>query len=321
MSSTAYKGNLTVGGPSLDKSKLQLRRPTPDSDVLASSDEDREHVRPPIRPAPGSYSGGRRLSSSWLHDIQPNRKNSLPSTSIVDSQPTTPSLEQPQQSRPGASAFSWNTNSFAGSQSGSRLREVVPSPTSAFAPADKALPSPTTLDSDNGIGFLLNQQLPIRKAVRSQSYSIGQGDIENSPVGKFSAHLRSSLRHRPSKPSLLGESGVGAGLSQLREDDADEVESSNGSEHGVRLPAGYWEREQNQALLKQAAVENARARNRATSTGSPVQHAQNRRKTTAGLRNVSYGTADYAIDELDDSEAPANMNHPSLALMRRYTET
>jgi hypothetical protein len=313
MSSTAYKGNLTVGGPSLDKSKLQLRRPTPDSDVLASSDEDREHVqRPPVRQA-GSYSGARRLSSSWLHDIQPNRKNSLPSVSFAESQPTTPSLELPQQSRPGTSAFSWNTNSFSTNQSGSRLREVLPSPTSAFAPSDRPLPSPTTVEADNGIGFLLNQQqLPLRKSVRSQSYSIGQGDIENSPVGKFSVHLRSNLRHRPSKPSLLGESGVG--LSQLREDDADEVESSNGSEHGVRLPAGYWEREQKQALLKQAAVENARARNRATSTGSPV--SQHRRKTTAGLRNAPYGTADYAIEELDDPGA--NMSHPSLA--RRFSE-
>jgi hypothetical protein len=313
MSSAAYKGNLTVG---VDKSKLQLRRPTPDSDVLASSDEDREHVpRPPIRQATGSYSGGRRLSSSWLHDIQPNRKNSLPSTSFAESQPTTPSLELPQQqSRPSTSAFSWNTNSFTSSQSGSRLREVLPSPTSAFAPGNQPLPSPTTVEVENPIGFLLNQQLPTRKSVRSQSYSIGQGDIENSPVGKFSVHLRSNLRHRPSKPSLLGESGVG--LSQLREDEADEVESSNGSEHGVRLPAGYWEREQNQALLKQAAVENARARNRATSTGSPI--SQHRRKTTAGLRNASYGPADYAIEEMDDPDA--NMSHPSLGLTRRFSE-
>jgi hypothetical protein len=318
MSSTAYKGNLTVGGPSLDKSKLQLRRPTPDSDVLASSDEDRDHVqtRPPIRQAPGSYSGARRLSSSWLHDIQPNRKNSLPSTSFADPLPSTPSLDLPH-SRPSTSSFAWNTNSFSSNPSGSRLREVLPSPTSAFAPGDKPLPSPTTVDHDNGIGFLLNQQhqLPLRKAVRSQSYSIGQGDIENSPVGKFSAHLRSSnLRHRPSKPSLLGESGQG--LSQLREDEGDEVESSNGSEHGVRLPQGYWEKEHQSTLLKQAAEQSARARNRATSTGSPI--SQHRRKTTAGLRNPPYGTADYAIEEMDDQEP--NMSHPSLALTRRFSE-
>lgn len=314
MSSTVYKGNLTVGGPSLDKSKLQFRRPTPDSDVLASSDEDRDHVRPVVRP--GAYPGGRRQSSSWLHDIQPNRKSSLPGNSFADSQPSTPSLELPQQSRPSTSAFPWNTNSFTSAQSGSRLKEVLPSPTSAFAPGDRPLPSPTTVETDEGIGFLLNQQLPIRKSVRSQSYSIGQGDIENSPVGKFSAHLRTNLRHRPSKPSLLGESAIG--LSQLREDEVDEVESSNGSEHGVRLPVGYWEREQKQALLKQAAVENARARNRATSTGSPVSQQQ-RRKTTAGFRNVSYGTTtDYAIEELDDTEA--NMNHPNPALTRRFSE-
>lgn len=318
MSSAAYKGNLTVGGPSMDKSKSLLRRPTPDSDVLASSDEDREPhmIRPPIRQATSSYSGARRLSSSWLHDIQPNRKNSLPSVSFAEPQPTTPTLELPQQSRPGPSAFAWNTNSFTSTQSGSRLREVVPSPTSAFAPGDRPLPSPTTVETDNGIGFLLNQQQqhPFRKAVRSQSYSIGQGDIENSPVGKFSVHLRSNLRHRPSKPSLLGDSGVG--LSQLREDDVDEIDPMSGTEHGVRLPPGYWEREQNQALLKQAAVENARARNRATSTGSPV--SQQRRKTTAGLRNPPYGAADYAIEELDDTEA--TISHPAMGLTRRFSE-
>jgi len=168
MSSTAYKGNLTVGGPSLDKSKLQLRRPTPDSDVLASSDEDRDHVRPPIRQAPGSYSGGRRLSSSWLHDIQPNRKNSLPATSFADPQPATPTLDL-GQSRPSTSSFAWNTNSFSSGQSGSRLREVVPSPTPAFGP-ERPLTSPTTIKIDSSIALLLNQQcLPLSKAVCSKT--------------------------------------------------------------------------------------------------------------------------------------------------------
>ncbi|KAF1845428.1 uncharacterized protein K460DRAFT_281921 [Cucurbitaria berberidis CBS 394.84] len=318
MSSNSYKGGLTVGGSALEKSKLQLRRPTPDSDVLASSDDDREHVPTVVRPTPGGYPGGRRPSSGWLQDIQPNRKFSLPSVSFAGSQPTTPSIELPQQSRPGTSAFQWNTASFTSGQSNIRFKDVLPSPTSGHAPNDKPLPSPTNIEGDEGIGFLLNQQNsnPLRKSVRSQSYSIGQGDIENSPVGQFSAaRLRSGVRHRPSKPSLLGESAIG--LSQLREDEADEVESSNGSEHGVRLPTGYWEREQKQALLKQAAVENARARNRATSSGSPV--LQQRRKTTAGLRNVAYGsTTEYAIEELDDPVA--TMNHPTLTLTRRFSE-
>ncbi|KAF1944768.1 PSP1-domain-containing protein [Clathrospora elynae] len=315
MSTNAYKGSLTVGGSALEKSKLQLRRPTPDSDVLASSDDDREHVAAVVRPAAGGYPGGRRPSSGWLQDIQPNRKYSLPSVSLAGSQPTTPALELPQQARPSTSSFPWNTTSFTPSQSNSRFKEA--SPTSAYAPSD----SPTTLEGDDGIGFLLNQQNPnpVRKAVRSQSYSIGQGDIEYSPVGRFSRHPPNvSLRHRPSKPSLLGESAIG--LSQLREDEADEVASSNGSEHGIRLPTGYWEREQKQALLKQAAMENARARNRATSTGSPVYQLQPlRRKTTAGMRNSSYSsTAEYAIEELDDAE-PA-INHPASSLTRRFSE-
>lgn len=323
MSSSTYKGNLSVGGSALDKSKLQLRRPTPDSDVLASSDDDREHVPTVARPA-GGYPGGRRPSSGWLQDIQPNRKFSLPSVSFPGSQPTTPSLELPNQSRPTPSAFPWNTSSFSNTQANSRLKEVVPSPTSAHFPGEKPLPSPAAPENEEGISFLLNQQNPIRKAVRSQSYSIGQGDLEHSPVGHFSSRVRSTagVRHRPSKPSLLGDSGVG--LSQLREDDIDEVDSTNSSEHGVRLPQGYWEREQTQALLKQAAVESARARNRATSTTSPVyQHPPppQRRKTTAGLRGLSYvGTADYAIEEHEDNSDFYSQPLPPTSLTRRFSE-
>ncbi|KAF3008506.1 hypothetical protein E8E13_005553 [Curvularia kusanoi] len=293
MSSSTYKGNLSVGGSALDKSKLQLRRPTPDSDVLASSDDDREHVPTVPRPA-GGHPGGRRPSSGWLQDIQPNRKFSLPSVSFAGSQPTTPSIELPNLSRSSTAAFPWNTSSFSSNQANSRLKEVVPSPTSAHFPSEKPLPSPAA--AEDGIGFLLSQSNPIRKAVRSQSYSIGQGDMDSSPV--FSSRVRSTVRNRPSKPSLLGDSGVG--LSQLREDDIDEIDPLTSTEHGVRLPQGYWEREQKQALLKQAAVESARARNRATSTSSPVyQHPPppQRRQTTAGLRGMSY--ADTAIEDTE----------------------
>jgi hypothetical protein len=322
MSSPAYKNNLSVGGSALEKSKLQLRRPTPDSDVLASSDEDREHVPTVVRPPAGGHPGGRRPSTGWLQDIQPNRKFSLPSVSFASSQPTTPALELPSQSRPGTSAFPWNTSSFTSSQGSSRLKEVLPSPTSAHFNSEKPLHSPTAAaEADDGIGFLLNQHNPVRKAVRSQSYSIGQGDIENSPVGQFSARLRSSagVRHRPSKPSLLGESTLG--LSQLREDEVDEIES-NGSEHGIRLPPGYWEREQKQALLKQAAMENARARNRAPSTSSPVnqQPQPQRRMTTAGLRNNPYtNLPDNAIEEMDDTDG-AMSGHPASPFVRRFSE-
>lgn len=310
MSGPQFKSGLT---PSFaDKAKVQMRRPTPDSDVIASSDDDHDHMPQAARPAPAALAaGGRRPSSGWLQDIQPNRKYSLPSVSLAGlgsgSHPTTPALELPQQqSRPSTSSFPWNTNSFGGSQSGTRLKEVLPSPTSVHASGDKPLPSPTNNDTDEGIAFLLNQQNPIRKSVRSQSYSIGQADLENSSLGQFSNRLRTSVRHRPSKPSLLGE-----GLSQLREDDIDDIESSNGSEQGIRLPPGYWEREQKQALLKQAAEQNARARHRAGSTASPANLS---RKSPAGPNAMS---SDYAIEELDYEQLA---HSPNMSLTRRFSE-
>jgi hypothetical protein len=81
MASTPYKNNLTVGGSPFDKAKLQMRRPTPDSDVLASSDDDHEAVAPPpTRPTGAPFATARR--PSWMAQDLPNRKNSLPSVSL-----------------------------------------------------------------------------------------------------------------------------------------------------------------------------------------------------------------------------------------------
>jgi len=307
MSASTFKSGLSVGATA---SKL-MRRPTPDSEAVASSDDDRDHVVP-ARPAGNPlYTGGRRPSSGWLQDIQPNRKYSLPSVSFAGSQPTTPSLELSGQARPSTSSFPWNTSSFTSTPSNTRFKEVLPSPTSAHGPGDKAFPSPSTIEADDGIGFLLSQQHAVRKSVRSQSYSVGQGEIDNQ-----ASRLRSSLRHRPSKPSLLGEPTVG--LAQLREDDIDEIESSNGSEGGTRLPAGYWEQEhkqKQQALLKQAAMENARARTRGVSSesqGPPTSQ----RKTPQSIRSAYQN--DHSIDDSTDTQG--NTETPTMTLTRRFSE-
>jgi hypothetical protein len=68
-------------------------------------------------------------------------------------------------------------------------------------------------------------------------------------------------------------------------------------------------------------IRNYECSGRSTSTSRmllPSSISQHRRKTTAGIRNASYGTADYAIDELDDPEA--NMKHPNSVLARRFSE-
>jgi hypothetical protein len=104
------------------------------------------------------------------------------------------------------------------------------------------------------------------------------------------------MRHRPSKPSLLGE-----GLSQLREDDADELESSNGSDGGARLPSDYWQQQAAQGLLKQASETNARQRTRAESTVSAVQIGARSLVGQAG--QATSRLDDLAIDGLDDSDS------------------
>jgi hypothetical protein len=309
MSSNSYKGGLTVGGPAFDKSKLQMRRPTPDSDALASSDEDRDHV-PPARPVANAvYPGGRRPSSGWLQDIPMNRKFSLPSVSFAGSQPTTPSFDTTVTRPPTTtSSFPWNTPSFApANQPGSHLKNAIPSPTSAHQPG---LVSP---EQEEPINLLLNQQNSVRKTVRSQSYSVGQGDVDSSLL-HHNTRTRTSVRHRPSKPSLLSESTHRLG--HLHEVDSDDIESSNGSEQGVRLPADYHERERQreQTLLRQVAEQNARARNRATSTGSPNSNPA--RKTTQYTRTPIMSQSDYAIEELDDGQ----LDSPKLGITRRFSE-
>lgn len=300
MSGNMYKGGLSAGG--LDKAKLQqMRRPTPDSDAVASSDD--EHI--PALPRAGVYPTGRRPSAGWLQDIQPSRKFSLPSTSLAASQPTTPSIEVNHPSRQPTSSLMWNTNLFT-PQGGSRRKEVLPSPTSNH-PGDRHVPSPTQIEAEEGIGFLLNNS-PVRKQVRSQSYSVGQADLDG---GQYT-RMRSSLRHRPSKPSLLGD-GL-AQLGQVREDDLDEIESSNGSQQGVPLPADYWEREGKQSLLKQVTKSNTRSPYR-MSAASP----SGRRKSA-----VPRSSTEAAIDELDleelDMDNETSMQYQIAALTRRYSE-
>lgn len=306
MSANTFKNKLTVGGPSFDKSKLAMRRPTPDSDVLASSDDDHETVIPP-RPVGAPYASGRR--QSWLSDI-PNRKMSLPSVSLGSQPAATPSLDLSGQIRPSTT---WNISSFTANSSANRNKDVLPSPTSAHGPGDKPFGFGLSSETDESTGFMLGQPGGVRKSVRSQSYSVGQGEIDNQ-----ASRLRSSLRHRPSKPSLLGESAVGLG--QLREDDIDEIESSNGSNQGIALPPGYWDREQQDLKLtamKQAAYDNARTAMDPSRTRSRGSFAAEASGPPPGLpRKLSLSTRSMTQNDINEDAG----DHTMMPLMRRYSE-
>ena len=117
----------------------------------------------------------------------------------------------------------------------SRVNEVLASPTTSVSTADD-LRSPALREhgASSNIPFEIPLE-PIYKNHRSQSYSAGQLERDNMlPYGGL-MKTRTGLANRPSRPSMLND-GARDALASLREDE-DDLESSNGSEQGVRLAA------------------------------------------------------------------------------------
>ncbi|KAJ5403535.1 PSP1 C-terminal [Penicillium cosmopolitanum] len=187
----------------LEKGHPGVRRSTPDSEALASSDDDGEHnplsqtiTAPATKPV-------RR--TSWLNEvpISIQRKHSLPGGPLASapSNPASPSGDQPpwaSSTSPGlSSSFNWNQsggsqypwgtgiwNTESRKEPPPRLSEIVPSPTMTNPPAvnaslgDEMLsPITRTISGESAIPFSIPLH-PTPKTYRSQSYSVGQMDPE-----------------------------------------------------------------------------------------------------------------------------------------------
>ena len=193
----------------LEKAKAGIRRSTPDSEALASSDDEQDQHHQHHSMAPQSGSRGTRRSS-WLNEFQQatQRKASLSGSgtfSPASSHPTTPVADQTSWLPSTASTMStpagrvhssstsfpwgstiWNNDNQKGPPS--RLTEVLPSPTTINSPAsaafygdDALLSPPINRDSvaDSAIPFAIPLH-PTPKTYRSQSYSVGQLDPESA---------------------------------------------------------------------------------------------------------------------------------------------
>ncbi|KAJ5170303.1 uncharacterized protein N7500_003086 [Penicillium coprophilum] len=187
----------------LEKTHPGVRRSTPDSDALASSDDDGDHgtqaqniippaTRPPVR------------RTSWLNEVplSAQRKHSLPGghLSSAPSNPTSPASDQApwgtttspglagsfNWNQTGGSTFPWGTgtgiwNTESRKEPPSRLAEMIPSPTMTNPPPASNMPdemlSPITrtISGESAIPFSIPLQ-PTLKTYRSQSYSVGQMD-------------------------------------------------------------------------------------------------------------------------------------------------
>lgn len=262
----------------LGRSNAGLRRSTPDSEALASSDDEAEQSRD--APAPPKITKNTRRTS-WLTDIPPaHRKASMTASgpySPSGSHPVTPSADSSTWNQTGTpvignsgawnptSAFPWGpVNSETQRPAPSRLQEVLHSPT-AIASSPKFLrDDQTNPGSDRAIDASLPFAIPVQptpKNYRSQSYSVGQldtGAVLNTGSVADNARTRGAgpfpnLQRRSSRTGVLGErlhdSGVLDQVAEVEDDD----EVPNIRQHNDALA-------QSQAQIEQLQKENASLR-------------------------------------------------------------
>ena len=326
--------SMTSSNPSLLLDKFAGRRSTPDSEALASSDDENERQDHP-QPAAPAQKPTRR--ASWLNDTSPAgpqpRKGSFASSSLspTTSHPTTPTGEVASwnphapvnagagRGHTGSSSFTWSSgiwNNDARKEPPSRLTEVLPSPTSMQAPGstengyfnhsnfsrEQQAPNPT-------IPFAIPLH-PTPKTYRSQSYSVGQLDPDpptgsptsTGPAGTYAGRGRtlphSGLQHRPSRPSMLSEMSNEGGLSKLKEVEDDDDDSANDSNHGAQEKSAEAKTiellARENAMLRQQQYQNMRNRPR-SSTSNTFSLAGG-----YGMQEPVPEESDYAIDELDE---------------------
>lgn len=234
-------GNFGTQQPSasilFEKSNPGVRRSTPDSEALASSDDEGDPNRTTAQP-PKVQKPTRR--TSWLNDVPTanatlNRKTSgsMP-YSPTASNPGTPSSEQPTwMSMSTSSNTGWNTGTGTGAwpsiwsnqdarKEPSRLQEVMSN------------------NQEGGIPFSIPLQ-PTPKTYRSQSYSVGQLESAMANATTTSGDQSRyrmpgqmpSLQRRTSRTAGLGVVDA-TGLDRLHEEDGEEYQNFSASTQQAR---------------------------------------------------------------------------------------
>jgi len=335
----------------LEKAKPGIRGSTPDSEALASSDDEQDQHHRLHTVTSSSFAPKPARRGSWLTEVQqpPQRKSSLngcgpfspssPHPASTSGDQTSWSANQPSGGRGHSSSTSfpwgsaiWNNDSQKGPPL--RLTEVLPSPTSTIPPnglysEDPLLSPPIGRENatESSIPFAIPLH-PTLKTYRSQSYSVGQLDPEmtnglptNYGGPSFNGRPRTGssyagLQHRPSRPSMLGELSRDA-LGQLREVEDDE--SSNGSESGGHLSTAQArtieQLAMENAILRQAAadqIEGNNIRNR-TLTATSNTSGRNTFHGNQRIRGSVPEEADYALYDPEDTNTSQLYDHEGVS--------
>ena len=283
----------------LEKANPGIRRSTPDSEALASSDDEDQAKS-------GQLTGPSRLSkaprrTSWLNEMPPPHRrtsNTMSSTySPSTSHPNTPSAEQASwganasPNLPGSGPWPANTGSYpwgvlwnenSRKDPPARLTEVLPSSPNSTRPGSKTLvdgrasQTQNTTHAETSLPFSIPLQ-PVLKPYRSSSYSVGQNDTSgvglstilaaapaDSQRSRFS-QLQGSLQRRSSRPGMLYETGV---LEKVKETDDDEERAQDSMEREDTQAQKISQLERENAKLRQAA--QGRERNVSSTASFPA---------------------------------------------------
>lgn len=319
----------------LEKANPGLRRATPDSEALASSDDELE-ARPPSSNIHNPNMSKPVRRTSWLTEI-PSSQTRKPSVTMSGashspsgSHPTTPSGDHGVRigtNSPGMAATAgwshqatgnawygsmWNNESRK--EPPSRMQEVIHSPTAVNSPTATFLSedfqSPPSSRGDNsktGINFPFPLN-PTPKTYRSQSYSVGQldSDPKTVPTAQGSHATNPSLRgrqapqysalhHRNSRPSVLGE--LGHDTSVLGRVREDEADN----DVPAKIGRGEAQNERQQQSYDSLVAENIKLRQQAAFRGRTLS-------STSATSNFSNTTGQYyttplrgAVPEESDS--------------------
>ncbi|KAI1825721.1 hypothetical protein F4861DRAFT_163099 [Xylaria intraflava] len=329
--------SLAPSNQSLLLDKLNIRRSTPDSDALASSDDETDLHRQDTPQAPVQTQRPVRRAS-WLNDtsqatLPHPRKGSFVGSSMspTASHPTTPSAEgggvawASHSAASGAvgrghqppSSFPWGTGIWTSERKEPppRLTEVLPSPTStvpsgpSFFGGENSMSQTSPTLRDQGTSSQIPFAIPLHptpKTYRSQSYSVGQLDPESAtavpPSTAIPGRTRPvgppGLQHRPSRPSMLSEMSEGAMLGKVKEVEDDEESNSDSAQTSQQQQSA------DAKTIEMLTRENAMLRQQQYQSSRLRPRAST--AATYGLGN-GYSVhdpvpeeSDYAVDELDE---------------------
>lgn len=339
----------------LDESRL--RRSSPDSDALVSSDEEAEHNQHSYF-AQHKNSALSALSSrrpSYAAEFQ-NRQRTY---SVAGGGPLSPTTSHPSAPSGDTAAWAaglqgagqslapiWNSiwNSEPSRKSPPGPLEVRRSSVAAVSTqsplfvGSEALPSPTSMTPNSGdfpIPIPLQPQL---RNYRSMSFSVGQQPRElderprlSPPVGGPRPHAAPGLHHRPSRPSLLsgeqypGESTPLRSVFETEDDDDNEASrlrdgsSSNGTGGYLQHASGVTATQQ--AIQMRARYESMRLRNRSASTANITLAAGFGGMSSSSLGGGRDGEKGFSHEEYESALADDDeLDYHHYSEQRRFSE-